>query len=819
MRRVILMVLTAVVAGSLATGEASAAAGSPDPRARAPLAEALHPVDKGTPAQSRRLTAGDSAQGQATAGDQAAPGVLLVTTTAAAARPVREHLQSTAETALRGASSDRLGDRVTRVRVRAGTEDAAGKALRARPGVLAVERAHYARRTFVPNDTLYEAQWSHQIAGAERAWDVTTGASSVRIAVIDSGVDGRHPDLAPNLVEQVNVVSGVVAPLGSNNEQCADGGHHGTHVAGIAAARGGDAAGVAGVSWQASLLDLAVFRDVGGECFAGDDDVIAAMAAAVQRDADVINLSLGGVAAGCSTAFQTAVDEARAAGAVVVAAAGNHEETDPGATSVPASCNGVVSVGALGRSGQVAPYSVSNPQVDLAAPGGTSPYDGPGYGVLSASEDRGFGELDGTSMAAPYVTGSAALLRAVNPSLTPDEVESLLERTARDVAPSGRDSRSGWGSVDVGAAVALAASGSPVPAPEPDPDFPTGTGGGGDAVLPPYRPEVTRVSADQGRTEPVTQAIAMSRLVFPEAGSAPHAVLARSDDYADALAGSSLAFGVAPLLFTGSSGPLAPPTRAELRRLLPQGSQVFLLGGSAALPVSLEGELEALGYRPARLSGQDREQTAVRVSDQLYRTLPQLGEQVPPVAILATGYNWPDAVTGGSLSAFFGVPVLLTSRDRFSPATRDALGRLPITDLIVLGGTDAVSDATIADAAQVAGLAAGDTRRLAGPDRFRTAVEVSRFFESVLAEDGVAPGCVTAVNLIRADGYAHVLSASMLSGALACVFIPLGGQDGSFFPPEAQAYVAGIGVDGVLAGDVDLLRPEVADQLRSLLQE
>ncbi|MGI8535083.1 MAG: S8 family serine peptidase [Mycobacteriales bacterium] len=809
MRRVALLALASVIAGSAAAGEASAAADPTGLREPVTLAAALHTPDK--PRGGRPLAGAASR-------DPVAPGVLLVTTTTAAARPVREHLQSAAEVALRGASSDRLGDRVTRVRVRPGTEAAATQALRARPGVLAVERAHYARRSLVPNDTLYEAQWSHQLAGAERAWDVTTGASSVRIAIIDSGVDGRHPDLAPNLVEQVNVVTGVVAPLRSDNEQCTDGSYHGTHVAGIAAARGGNSAGVAGVSWRASVLDLAVFQESGGQCFAGDDDVIAAIGAAVQRDADVINLSLGGVTSACSTAFQTAVDEARAAGAVVVAAAGNHQQTAPGAASVPASCNGVLSVGAVGRAGQVAPYSAGNPQVDLVAPGGTSPYDGPGYGVLSSSRDRGFSELDGTSMAAPYVAGSVALLRAVNPSLTPDQVESILERTAQDVAPSGRDNRSGWGSVDVGAAVAFAASGSPVPAPEADPVFPVGTGDGGGAVLPPSQPEVFRVSAGQGRTEPVTQAVAMSQRVFPEAGSAPYAVLARSNDYADALAGSSLAYGVAPLLFTSSSGPLAAPTRAELQRLVPPGAEVFLLGGSAALPLSLEGELQALGYRPARLSGQERQETAARVADQLYRTLPQLGETVPSVAILATGDNWPDGVAGGSLSAFFGVPVLLTSRDRFSPATRSALGRLPVNGLIVLGGSAVISDATIAEAVRAAGLAPGDAVRLAGSDRFQTAVEVARFFEAMLADDGAAPGCVTAVNLIRADGYAHVLSASMLSGALACVFVPLGGLDGSYFPPESQTYVAGFGVDGVLAGDVDLLRPEVADQLRLLLR-
>ena len=745
------------------------------------------------------------------------PGVLLVTTTTAAARSVREQVRSAAEAALRGAAADRLGDRVTRVRVRPGEEQAAAEALRARPGVLAVERARYARPAEVPNDSLYGAQWPHQLADVERAWDVTTGAPSVRIAIIDTGVDGRHPDLAPNLVEQHDIAGGSVVQLGTDNDRCAGGVYHGTHVAGIAAARGNDKAGVAGVSWQAALLDLAVFADVGGECVARDDDIVTAIDRAVYLGADIINLSLGSAATACPTAYQEVIDQARAAGVVVVAAAGNAEKLTPGATFVPASCNGVISVGATDRFGQVTPYSTSNDYVDLVAPGGTSGYHGPGYGVLSTSSGQGFRELDGTSMAAPYIAGSAALLRAVGPSLTADEVESILEHTAHDVAPSGRDDRSGWGLVDVGAA--LAASRSSVPAPAQDTGFPAGAGSGGDATLPPDQPEVYRISARTGRTEPITQAVAISQLVFPDAQSAPYAVLARADDYADALAGSSLAYGVAPLLFTPSTGPLAAATRGELQRLVPAGEDVFLLGGSAALPASLDGELEALGYRPVRLAGQNREETAVRVADQLHQTLPQLGVAVPPIAILATGFNWPDAAGGGSLSSFFGIPVLLSSRDALPPATREALGRLPVDTLIVLGGTTVISDATAADASQAAGLGPEDTVRLAGLDRFQTAIAVSSFFEEVLAEAGANPPCVTAVNLIRADGYAHVLSATMLAGALACVFVPLGGQDGSYFPDVSKNYVAGFGVNGVLAGDADLITPASGDKLRALLRQ
>jgi len=762
-------------------------------------------------------------------GNDVVPGVLLVTTTGdGALAGVRAAAERLAAAAAAGTGTGRaastgtrsLSGRVAQVDVVPGDEEAAAAVLAAQPGVVAVEPARYRHQLASSSDPLYPRQWAHRLGRVEPAWDVTTGSAAVKVAVIDSGVDARHPDLRGNVTSQQVFSAGTVRSVatGSDNRQC--GGDHATHVAGIVGARGDDGVGVAGVAWSVSLLDLAVFTPSGAGCAASDADIIGAIRAATRSGADVINLSLGGAVPepACSTAYQTVIDEARAAGVVVVAASGNSEldRSTAGQAFVPASCNGVVSVGAATVTGVRAPYSTTNPQLDLVAPGGDST-TGLGDGVLSTTGDGGHGWYAGTSMAAPYVAGTAALLLAVDPALTPDQVEGLLEAGARDVGTAGRDPQHGWGLVDTGRSVRLAAAGTrPVPA--PDPVFPVGGSGADDPAAPPSTgPQVFRVSAGTGVTSAVPQAVAMSRAVFAD-GAATHAVLARRDVAADALAGSSLGLGLGPLLFASSTGPLPTSTRAELLRVLPPGRRVFLLGGPDALPATLEAELSAMGLVAVRVAGRDREQTAVAVATQVDRLRAEQGLPDQEVVFLTTGSNWPDAVTAGSLGAYFGVPILLTAPGALHPDTAQALRARQPAVLLVLGGSSAVDDATFAAAATAAGTGTEDTVRIAGPDRYATAVRLAELFEAVLASTGVSPRCVIAANLVRADGFAHVLSATSMAGAFGCVVVPAEGPSGDRLPAVTRQHVSGFGVDGILAGDRDVLAEATGSDLSGLLQ-
>ena len=734
--------------------------------------------------------------------DDGVPGSILVTTTS----------PEIADAVAADEGGLRLGDRVVLLRVEPGSEPEVAGRVAAVSGVLGVEPDRVREPAVVPDDPDYADQWSHQLVNADDAWNITTGDDAVQVAVLDTGVDGGHVDLLANLAEQVDMSSGrpVVRAVPSDNDACDVG--HGTFVAGVVGAVGDNGRGVTGVAWDVSLIDVALTSPA-ARCGILDSAIVAGIAYVADPDrvdgpVDVINLSLGAVSAACPVALQTQLDAARAAGTLVVAAAGNDQLRIEGAASIPASCSGVLSVAAVGEDGEVARYSNANQWVDVAAPGGDSTTGG---GIVSTAAGGGYDEQEGTSFASPYVAGVAALLRSVDPTLSPDDLESILEHTA-SLQGASRNDEIGWGLVDAGRAVA--AAGNDFGAPQADPDFPVTT----------RNLDVVRVKGPSSVTDAVPQAVAVSESTF-DVDQAIHAVVARSDDYADALAGSSLGFGVGPLLFAKSTGPLSRTTATELQRVLPSGSTVYLLGGTAALPATMEGEIRALGLKPERLAGITRELTAVAVATELERFLDENEFARPPVAIVATARNWPDAVSAGALGAWFGMPVLVTAPDALHASVRDFLSAREWLGVYVVGGTAALSDGVLVAVRDAAGVDRSDVERLAGVDRSGTMVAVSSEFERVYADQFEAafghpavPNLVAAVNLRRADGFAHVLSASALVGAMAGVFAPVEGAGGNEIEAEAQAYVCRFPAAGVVAGGVDLVSEATLELFDDLLK-
>ncbi|MEJ2423756.1 MAG: S8 family serine peptidase [Candidatus Thiodiazotropha sp.] len=315
----------------------------------------------------------------------------------------------------------------------------------------------------VPNDIGYPYQWNLQDEtggiGMPEAWDLANGQNVV-IAVLDSGYV-PHPDLISNLIlpgydmiSDMNISAdgdgrdgdaldpGTWAPPGfcSSGDRGHNSTWHGTHVSGIAAALTYNATGIAGVAYNARILPVRVL----GTCdFGWMSDFADAVVWAAGGDvagtpknlnpAQVINMSLGGFSPyGCSQTQQQAIDRARALGATVVVAAGN--DNMDASTTEPANCNGVITVAATNLNGGKADYSNYGMPVDLAAPGGDkqagimSIVDG---GKQSAEYSAYYAPYRGTSMATPHVSGVAALLYSVEPTITPDEVESVLVSTAR----------------------------------------------------------------------------------------------------------------------------------------------------------------------------------------------------------------------------------------------------------------------------------------------------------------------------------------------------------------------------------------------------
>ncbi|WP_326406982.1 S8 family peptidase [Methylibium sp.] len=359
------------------------------------------------------------------------------------------------------------------------------------------------RRQRVPNDPRFASggaagpavgQWYLKAPAGEvrasidavSAWEVTTGSSNVVVAVLDTGVRFDHPDLQParaagrllagrdfvrvglgndgdgadadasdpgDWVTQADIDSGV---FGAAAAKCVvdDSSWHGTEVAGIVGALSDNGAGIAGTDWNARILPVRVL----GKCGGFSSDIIAGMRWAAglavpevpanPTPARVLNMSLGGSGA-CDAAYQSAVDAVVAAGAVVVASAGN---TAGHAVGSPANCRGVIAVGGLRHIGTKVGFSDLGAEVALSAPGGNCVNTQAGsdclYPIATTANSGTTTPAEsiytdarritvGTSFAAPMVAGTAALMLAVHPNATPAELRTLLTGTTRAFPTTG----------------------------------------------------------------------------------------------------------------------------------------------------------------------------------------------------------------------------------------------------------------------------------------------------------------------------------------------------------------------------------------------
>ncbi len=309
----------------------------------------------------------------------------------------------------------------------------------ARSGVFAyVERDAYAHTAAVPDDPSYGSQWHLPRIQSPQAWSVTTGSTSVIVAVIDSGVNGSHPDLAPKLIPGWNFVK--------HSSDTSDVLGHGTAVAGTVSAASNNHIGVAGVSWASRILPLVAVDE---NDFAAYSDIAAAIQYAADHGARVINISIGGTTP--SVTLQNAVDYAWNKGSVLFASAMNDSVTTP---NYPAACSRVAAIAATDMSDQLASFSNYGNWIALSAPG---------TNILTTT-GGGYGYWNGTSFASPVVAGVAALCLAVNPALTNAAVISILEQTADDLGAPGRDNVFGWGRVNAYRAVSAAQQLLPPPA-------------------------------------------------------------------------------------------------------------------------------------------------------------------------------------------------------------------------------------------------------------------------------------------------------------------------------------------------------------------
>lgn len=298
----------------------------------------------------------------------------------------------------------------------------------------------------LPNDPLLASQWylgatpqsaqSGATIDVAGAWRATT-CPGVTIAVLDTGVDLDHPDLAGKLLPGATFIDGTTS---ADDDQ-----GHGTEIAGVIAAATDNAIGVAGVCPDGNLLPVKV-ADSGGHTddAAGDVKVAAGIRWAVDHGARVINMSLGVLD---TPAMIEAVNYAYAHDVLIVAAVGNSGDY-PNPWPAPANLPHVLAVGATDANGQRASYSSYGPQDLVLAPGDN---------VETTAMGGGYGSGGYTSIASPQVAGIAALIRSLRPDLNADQVRTLIETTARPVpGTTGWTVKTGYGLVDATAAVRAA---------------------------------------------------------------------------------------------------------------------------------------------------------------------------------------------------------------------------------------------------------------------------------------------------------------------------------------------------------------------------
>ncbi len=311
------------------------------------------------------------------------------------------------------------------------------KTLRGSPLVQTAEVDGEQRNQTVPNDSLYsDFQWNLRNIHAERAWDLRPSAPEMIVAVLDSGVDIDHPDLRPNLLLDGAYDFINNSPIPRDDES------HGTAVAGIVGAVGNNGQGVTGVDWRVKILPLKTLDRQGR----GFDSVLAkAVIHAADVGARVINIS--STAPQYSAALSQAIQYAQGQGALIVAAAGNTGDGD-NQTMYPAAFDGVVAVGAVDQENVAAPFSQRGSFVSLVAPG----VDVPSTALPSVSADR-YASYSGTSIAAPHVSGVAALMWSLRPDLAAGDISAALQASTDDLGPPGRDDRYGAGLVDAGKAI------------------------------------------------------------------------------------------------------------------------------------------------------------------------------------------------------------------------------------------------------------------------------------------------------------------------------------------------------------------------------
>ena len=620
------------------------------------------------------------------------------------------------------------------------------------------------------SDPFYQDQWDLTDVEAPQAWALGAAGQGITVAVIDTGVDLNHPDLKDNLVSGYNAISDSTDP-----QSLMDDNGHGTHVAGIIAAER-NGLGVVGLAYKAKIMPIKAM-DSNGE---GDDvDIAAGIVWAADHGAKIINLSLG--SGDDASVLQDAIQYATGKGVLIVAAAGNYDSGQSSAVAYPAADPNVLAITSVDDKNQISSFSCTGPQVALAAPGEdiVSTYWDP-------LGDAQYASMSGTSMAAPLVSATAALVWGQHPTWSATEVRQDLENAARRAGAAGRNNQYGYGIVDAYRSVAIAQAPGQLTSPAQVPF-------NGATVVSPNGAWKLAVPA---LTFNAQQTVSVNNVPAP--ADLPGGISSGSQAYAVQWSNP----GTAPQrMLTLTAMGVAPPgsSTAEGYLFRWSGSRWLLVGGGQTTLISAgiyQPGIYRVGYlAPAanRLAGTNRLLTAIQVAEAAFPT-------GADTVIVARADDFPDALAGAPLAYKLDAPVLLTDPDQLDPAVLTAIRWFGPHQIIILGGTGAVSAAIGTELGQVA-----PVERLAGANRFATAAAIAQ-----------ALGTTGQAVVVNGENFPDALAIApgAAQTGVPILLSPAQVVDGQTAQVLRQLYVT----DTVCAGGDAVLASGLLDQLPSPLR-
>ncbi|MGM0843741.1 MAG: cell wall-binding repeat-containing protein [Bacillota bacterium] len=488
----------------------------------------------------------------------------------------------------------------------------------------------YTQSIDAPNDPRYAQQKPvFDIMKVKEAWGKYDPKQEVTVAVIDSGIDLDHPDLALSIIEGKNILNPMEPPTDNNG--------HGTHVAGLVGAVTNNEEGISSLARSVKIMPIKVVEQNEGMI----SSVISGIEYAMTQDVDIINISLGSYTN--SLALRDTVQQAIEQGIIIVAAAGNHDRND---VMYPAKYPDVLSVGSMnGSSFEKAEFSNHGMYIDVVTPG---------TNVLSTWVNGDYHVMEGTSMSAGMVSSLAAMILQQSPYLSNRQVKGVIESSTSELLST---YSLGSGIIDASASLDKIKTNNRIFGP--------------DSVQ--TAVEISKYGWNELETNSVT--------VKDEEVTGKFVVLATGDTFADSLAASPLGTHLNSPIHLVKKSKLTEEVKDEMARL--GASHVVIIGGEKAISSNVESELKDSGYETVRIFGDNRYETAIAVN----KAVPYETNKT----FVVSGEDYPDALSIAPYSGIRQYPILFVRKNSIDQAVLDYIEEEEITKSYIIGGETPVS--------------------------------------------------------------------------------------------------------------------------------